>query len=94
MFDERGLDPTVCYKIRGFLEEHEQLHEVHCEIKKELDGKDSAKLCKLSYENYTTALMTMKPKLMSIIGASNDEYDELVKNMGNELIEFESFNSR
>ncbi|CAG8690218.1 3952_t:CDS:2 [Cetraspora pellucida] len=94
MFDERGLDPTVCYKLRGFLEEHDQLHNVHCEIKKTFDGNDGKKLCKLAQENYTTALVTMKAKLMSIIEASSDEYDELVKTMGNELIEFESFNPR
>ncbi|KAF0549288.1 S-adenosyl-L-methionine-dependent methyltransferase [Gigaspora margarita] len=94
MFDERGLDPTVCYKLQGFLEEHEQLHNVHCEIKKCLDCEDGNKLCKLASENYTTALMTMKPKLMSIIQASSDEYDELVKQMGDELMELESFNPR
>ncbi|CAG8825543.1 17236_t:CDS:2, partial [Gigaspora rosea] len=47
MFDERGLDPMACYKLQGYLEEHEQLHNVHCEIKKCLDCEDGNKLCKL-----------------------------------------------
>ncbi|CAG8700309.1 24566_t:CDS:2, partial [Dentiscutata erythropus] len=87
-------NPMVCYKLQDFLEEHDQLHNVHCEIKNGIDGEDGKKICKLSQENYTTVLMTMKPKLMSIIEVTSCEYDNLVKQMGDELVELESFNPR
>ncbi|RIB24418.1 S-adenosyl-L-methionine-dependent methyltransferase [Gigaspora rosea] len=92
MFREHGLDPDVCYKLQNYLEEHKQLHDVHCEKKEKLDAKNAEELRKLSSENYTTAMMTLKPKLASMMEVSHDEYDDLIKKMGEELINLKSFN--
>ncbi|CAG8638615.1 1426_t:CDS:2 [Cetraspora pellucida] len=94
IFGENGLDQMTCHKLQGFLEGHRQLHDVHSEIKKSIDNEDSEKLYKLMYENYATGLISLKPKLMNIIGASSNEYDDLIKKMGNEIIELESFSLR
>ncbi|CAG8511790.1 2085_t:CDS:2 [Dentiscutata heterogama] len=64
---ERGLDSNICYKLQNYLEENKQLYDVHCEIKKELDAENEEELRKLSSENFTTAVMTLKPKLASIM---------------------------
>ncbi|CAG8798714.1 11467_t:CDS:2, partial [Racocetra persica] len=92
LFHERGLDTHICYKLQRYLEQQKQLHNVHFEIKKRYDGEDAEKLCRLAAGNYATFLETMKPKLMSIIDVPSDEYDDLVKNMKNEIIELKSFN--
>ncbi|CAG8639239.1 14700_t:CDS:2 [Dentiscutata erythropus] len=94
IFNERGLDRQICYKLQGYLEEHIQLHNVHSEIKKNYDGDDAKKLCSLMAENYATFLKSVKPKLMSVIGVLSDEYDNLVKNMKDEIIELDSFSTQ
>ncbi|CAG8729599.1 16669_t:CDS:2, partial [Racocetra fulgida] len=85
-------DTHICYKLQRYLEQQKQLQNVHFEIKKHYDGEDAEKLCRLAAGNYATFLETMKPKLMSIIDVPSDEYDDLVKNMKNEIIELHSFN--
>ncbi|KAF0460724.1 S-adenosyl-L-methionine-dependent methyltransferase [Gigaspora margarita] len=89
MSHERGLDPDLCYKLQGFLEEHNQLHNIHCEIKEKFNGDE--KFCKLWIENYSAVLMGMKSNLMNILKVSSDEYDDLVKTVGKELTEFEAY---
>ncbi|CAG8510125.1 14584_t:CDS:2, partial [Dentiscutata heterogama] len=81
-------------KPGGYLEEHMQLYNVRFEIKKSYDGDDAKKLCSLMAENYATFLKSVKSKLMSVIGVLSDEYDNLVKNMKDEIIELESFGTQ
>ncbi|CAG8468518.1 9133_t:CDS:2 [Scutellospora calospora] len=90
----RVLKPDGYLELQGLLENNEQLHKVHYEIKTKCDSENCDKLCKLSAENYITALATMKPKLMTTIDVSSNEYDDLVKTMEKELIELESFTPR
>ncbi|CAG8755828.1 26565_t:CDS:2, partial [Gigaspora margarita] len=92
LFHEHGLNPSACYKIQNYLEENDQLHNVHYEQKKHLDEQSIAKVCKLLAEDYSSALANVKPKLMNKVNVSSDEYDRLVKEMEKETIELESFN--
>ncbi|RIB12227.1 S-adenosyl-L-methionine-dependent methyltransferase [Gigaspora rosea] len=91
MFQEFGLDPNVCYKLQNYLKENEQLHDVHCEIKKEIDTKDAEELYKLYSKNYVIATKGFKSKLMSIMKISNDEFDNLVEKMGEEYVKLKTF---
>ncbi|CAG8494578.1 7869_t:CDS:2 [Scutellospora calospora] len=92
LFHERGIDPTVCYKLQNYLEENKQLHNVHCEEKKYVDGQYSTKVYKLLFDDYSAVLTNIKPTLMNIIKVSSEEYDGLVNDMGKEVMESECFN--
>ncbi|CAG8449607.1 3611_t:CDS:2 [Cetraspora pellucida] len=81
MFNERGLDTHICYKLQSYLKQNKQLHNVHYKIKQHYDDEDAEKLFRL-------------PKLMSLINVSSDEYDNLIKDMKNEIIELRSFNAQ
>ncbi|CAG8699098.1 4354_t:CDS:2 [Cetraspora pellucida] len=94
IFDESGLDSMACHKIHGYLEEHKHLHNVHYEIKKHMDFECGEKFYKMKYQIYANGLVAVKPKLINIIEASSDEYDELLKKMCDEMIENESFGLR
>ncbi|CAG8569185.1 26086_t:CDS:2, partial [Racocetra persica] len=85
MSRERGIDPRTCYKLQGYLEEHNQLCNIHCEI------KESLNVDKLRIKNYSDFLMCLKPKLMNIIKVSSVEYDDLVKTVEKELSEFDCY---
>ncbi|CAG8788352.1 14774_t:CDS:2, partial [Racocetra persica] len=88
MFYDRGIDPHTCYKLQGYLKEHNQLCNVHCEIKK---MNADEKLRKLQIKNYSAALVGIKPKLINIIKVSSAEYDDLVKTVEKELSEFDCY---
>ncbi|CAG8586860.1 21912_t:CDS:2 [Cetraspora pellucida] len=92
LLHERGLNATVCYKIQSYLEENNQLYNIHCEQKKDLNGLDTNRVFKLLAEDYTSGLVNIKPTLINTINASSDEYDRLVKVMEKETIDLESFN--
>ncbi|CAG8758434.1 17571_t:CDS:2 [Racocetra fulgida] len=87
---ERGIDPHTCYKLQGYLKEHNQLCNIHCEIKENLNV--DKKIRELRIKNYSGALMGIKPKLMTIINVSSVEYDDLVKTVEKELCEFDCYN--
>ncbi|CAG8814761.1 9083_t:CDS:2, partial [Cetraspora pellucida] len=89
LLHERGLDTAVCDKIQNYLEENTNLHNVHYEEKKQLDGQFASKTIKMLAEDYATALIGIKSSLINIINVSCEEYDCLVKDMTKEIIELD-----
>ncbi|CAI2185876.1 5702_t:CDS:2 [Funneliformis geosporum] len=87
---EKGQDPHILLKLPSFMEKNGQLEEIVKGDKFCSYDKSSGRLGQIAVENHTAFFTNIKPPLMKAMNIPSEEYDELVKAMTRELVEYET----